>query len=77
MKKFLLLWIVVSLGMTSIFAQDTPLLMIEDWESGDFSMMQWERVGTRSLWEVTSEGAPARRCQNPFRSDHLTLTLNH
>ena len=47
----------ISVGVMTLLAQDTTLLMVEDWESGDFSTLQWERVGTRSLWEVTSEGA--------------------
>ena len=51
----------VSLWVMPVFAQDTTQLMVEDWETGDFSSLQWERVGTRSLWEVTSEGAHSGR----------------
>lgn len=30
----------------------------EDWESGDFSSLSWERPGLQYRWEITSEGAP-------------------
>ena len=57
MKQFLLFWILAAVGLSPLFAQNPSQLMIEDWESGDFTTLQWERVGNRSLWEVTSEGA--------------------
>ena len=50
-----------SLWAMPVFAQNTTQLMVEDWETGDFSSLQWERVGTRSLWEITSEGAHSGR----------------
>lgn len=31
--------------------------IMEDWESGDFSSLSWERPGSQYLWEITSEGA--------------------
>ena len=57
LKQLFLSLMLISVGVMTLLAQDTTLLMVEDWESGDFSTPQWERVGTRSLWEVTSEGA--------------------
>ncbi len=33
----------------------------EDWESGDFSSLSWERPGTQYRWEITSEGAHSGR----------------
>lgn len=57
LKQLFLSLMLISVGVMTLLAQDTTLLMVEDWESGDFSTLQWERVGTRSLWEVTSEGA--------------------
>lgn len=30
----------------------------EDWESGDFSSLSWERPGLQYRWEITSDGAP-------------------
>jgi hypothetical protein len=29
----------------------------EDWESGDFTSLSWERPGSQYRWEITSEGA--------------------
>ena len=48
-------------GALSLAAQNNYPLMVEDWETGDFSTLQWERVGTQSLWEVTSEGSHSGR----------------
>lgn len=33
----------------------------EDWESGDFSSLSWERPGSQFRWEITSEGAHGGR----------------
>ena len=33
----------------------------EDWESGDFSSLSWERPGSQYRWEITSEGAHSGR----------------
>ena len=55
-KKFSLL-LVLAMFVWSLSAQNNSQYMVEDWESGDFTTLQWERVGNRSLWEVTSEGA--------------------
>ena len=57
MKQILIFWFFVAAGLSPIFAQNPSQLMVEDWESGDFTTLQWERVGNSSLWEVTSEGA--------------------
>ena len=78
MKQFLLLWIVVAVGIASLFAQDTTQLMVENWESGDFTSLQWERVGNSSLWEVTSEGAHnGRYCARSgnYYQDNIASTL--
>ena len=60
MRPLLFSLLAVILGVLSLQAQNSPQ-MVEDWETGDFSTLQWERVGTRSLWEVTSEGAHSGR----------------
>lgn len=57
MKQVFIFWIVLAVGLSSLFAQEPSPLMVEDWETGDFTTLQWERVGSSSLWEVTSEGA--------------------
>ena len=43
--------------LLSAFAQNDSQMLLEDWETGDFSAMQWERLGNQYKWEVTSEGA--------------------
>ena len=48
LKQLFLSLMLISVGVMTLLAQDTTLLMVEDWESGDFSTLQWERVGTRS-----------------------------
>lgn len=35
--------------------------LTEDWESGDFTGLAWERPGAQYWWEVTSEGAHSGR----------------
>lgn len=57
MNKNIFLLLVLAMYMWPVSAQNNSQLMVEDWESGDFTTLQWERVGTQSLWEVTSEGA--------------------
>ena len=61
LKQLLSSLVLIFVGVMTLLAQDTHQLMEEDWETGDFSTLQWERVGTRSLWEVTSEGAHSGR----------------
>lgn len=78
MKQFLIFWIVAAVGLSSLFAQAPSPLMVEDWETGDFSSLQWERVGTRSLWEITSEGAHnGRYCARSgnYYQDNIASTL--
>lgn len=57
MNKNIFLLLVLAMFVWPLSAQNNSQSMVEDWESGDFSTLQWERVGSRSLWEVTSEGA--------------------
>ena len=57
MNKNILLLLVLAMFVWPLSAQNNSQPMVEDWETGDFSTLQWERVGNRSLWEVTSEGA--------------------
>ena len=47
--------------LLSAFAQNDSQMLLEDWETGDFSTMQWERLGNQYRWEVTSEGAHSGR----------------
>lgn len=78
MKQFLIIWILAAIGLSSSFAQEPSPLMVEDWETGDFSSLQWERVGTSSLWEVTSEGAHnGRYCARSgnYYQDNIASTL--
>ena len=39
------------------FAQNDTQMLLEDWETGDFTSLQWERHGNQYQWEITSEGA--------------------
>ena len=55
MKKHLIL--ALCLLSYTLSAQIDNLQIIEGWESGDFSALNWERPGARYLWEITSEGA--------------------
>ena len=78
MKHFLIFLIVAVLGLSSSFAQEPSPLMVEGWETGDFSSLQWERVGTSSQWEVTSEGAHnGRYCARSgnYYQDNIASTL--
>ena len=60
MKRIhLMVWLVVF--ALPLFAQVNQQEIEEGWESGDFSMLQWERHGTQYLWEITSEGAHSGR----------------
>ena len=56
MKRLLLIMLMVVAGMFPLVAQVDSSLT-EDWESGDFTGLAWERPGTQYRWEVTSEGA--------------------
>ena len=47
--------------LLSVFAQNDSQMLLEDWETGDFSTMQWERPGNQYKWEITSEGAHSGR----------------
>ena len=47
--------------LLSAFAQNDSQMLLEDWETGDFSTMQWERLGNQYKWEITSEGAHSGR----------------
>ena len=47
--------------LLSVFAQNDSQMLLEDWETGDFSAMQWERPGNQYKWEITSEGAHSGR----------------
>lgn len=50
----------ITAGMLPLAAQMDSSLT-EDWESGDFTGLAWERPGTQYRWEVTSEGAHSGR----------------
>ena len=60
MKRLLLIMLMVVSGMFPVVAQVDSVLT-EDWESGDFTRLAWERPGTQYRWEVTSEGAHSGR----------------
>ncbi|MBP5664058.1 MAG: choice-of-anchor J domain-containing protein [Bacteroidales bacterium] len=60
MKRLLLIMLMVVTGMFPLSAQVDSSLT-EDWESGDFTGLAWERPGTQYRWEVTSEGAHSGR----------------
>ena len=47
--------------LLSAFAQNDSQMLIEDWETGDFTSLQWERPGNQYKWEITSEGAHSGR----------------
>ena len=47
--------------LLSAFAQNDSQILFENWETGDFSAMQWERLGNKYKWEITSEGAHSGR----------------
>lgn len=57
MNKNIYLLLVLAMFVWPLSAQNNSQPMVEDWETGDFTMLQWERIGNSSLWEVTSEGA--------------------
>ena len=59
-KTILLIILIVVAGMFSLAAQVGSSLT-EDWESGDFTRLAWERPGTQYRWEVTSAGAHSGR----------------
>ena len=59
-KRILLIILMVVAGMLSLSAQVDSSLT-ENWESGDFTRLAWERPGTQYRWEVTSEGAHSGR----------------
>ncbi|MBQ5423987.1 MAG: T9SS type A sorting domain-containing protein [Bacteroidales bacterium] len=60
MKKIVNI-ILISLAFVFSLSAQSPSAMTEDWESGDFSSMQWERSGNQYRWEITSEGAHSGR----------------
>ena len=60
MKKVLFMLFMITAGMLPLAAQMDSSLT-EDWESGDFTGLAWERPGTQYRWEVTSEGAHSGR----------------
>ncbi len=60
MKKIVNI-ILISLSFVLSLSAQSPSAMTEDWESGDFSSMQWERSGNQYRWEITSEGAHSGR----------------
>lgn len=45
----------------SLSGQVVSQPIAEDWESGDFSSLSWERPGSQFRWEITSEGAHGGR----------------
>ncbi|MBR5982873.1 MAG: T9SS type A sorting domain-containing protein [Bacteroidales bacterium] len=47
--------------LLSAFAQNDTQMLLEDWETGDFTSLQWERPGNQYKWEITSEGAYSGR----------------
>ena len=59
-KRILLVILMVVAGMLPLAAQVDSSLT-EDWESGDFTRLAWERPGTQYRWEITSEGAHSGR----------------
>ena len=60
MKKIVNI-ILISLAFVLSLSAQSPSAMTEDWESGDFSSMQWERSGNQYRWEITSESAHSGR----------------
>ena len=60
MKKILLIIVLTVAGLIPLAAQVGQALS-EEWESGDFTGLAWERPGTQYRWEVTSEGAHSGR----------------
>ena len=53
-------WFIVSVWVVmvgSLSGQAVSQTISEDWESGDFSSLSWERPGVQYRWEITSEGA--------------------
>jgi len=47
-------WVVL---VGSLSGQAVSQTIAEDWESGDFTSLSWERPGLQYRWEITSEGA--------------------
>ena len=60
MKRLLFIVLVITAGMLPLSAQVDSSLT-EDWESGDFTRLAWERPDAQYRWEVTSEGAHSGR----------------
>ncbi|MBR4535305.1 MAG: choice-of-anchor J domain-containing protein [Bacteroidales bacterium] len=60
MKRLLFIVLVITAGMLPLAAQVDSSLT-EDWESGDFTRLAWERPDAQYRWEVTSEGAHSGR----------------
>ena len=53
--------LILATFLSSAIAQNDSQMLFENWESGDFSAMQWERIGNQYQWEITSEGAHSGR----------------
>ena len=60
MKRFLLILLMMTAVVFPLAAQGVSSIE-ENWESGDFTGLAWERPGTQYRWEVTSEGAHSGR----------------
>ena len=54
--KFLIVWILTFLILL-LSGQLMSQTIEENWESGDFSNLLWERPSAQYQWEITSEGA--------------------
>jgi len=59
MKRFLLVVMMVA-AVVPLSAQVAQPI-VENWESGDFASLSWERPDLQYRWEVTSEGAHSGR----------------
>lgn len=58
MKIKWLIIIVLAVLVVPMSGQVVSHPIAEDWESGDFSSLSWERPGLQYRWEITSDGAP-------------------
>lgn len=59
--KLIVAILALVLSFYSLAAQNNSQPIIEDWESGDFTTLQWMNGVGQHHWEVTSEGAHSGR----------------